>query len=132
MKPFREVLLTVLAIAGCLGGNPLRAEPIPVGLVTTTTGARPAVGYTICRGGIGIPGSDLTVNGTRIVIEASALLGSGSWVSAWNLLDVASAQRADNGDGTETIVVPFREDRLGQGRWFARERLIRVAGVAGP
>ena len=49
------------------------------------------------------------VNGGRIVIEVSETAGAGgSWVSPLEVLDVGNAVRELNGDGTETVVVPFR------------------------
>jgi hypothetical protein len=103
-----------------VGSNPTKADPAPVGMRTTDLGSRHAVSYQACAGGIGVPGSNHVVNGTRIEIEVSPSMELGSWRPAVDLLDVAAAERRDNGDGTETVVIPLRSPA---GLFFARQRM---------
>lgn len=113
-------------LEAALGGHPMRADPTPVGMRATMLGARHAVSYLACSGGSGVPGSDHVVNGTRIVTEVSSSLGSGSWEPAVKLLDVADAVRIDNGDGTETVVIPLRTPAGSGSPVFVREYLSRL------
>lgn len=115
-------------LEAALGGHPLWAEPTPVGMRTTLLGNRHAVSYLACTGGSGVPGSDHVVNGTRIVTEVSSSLVGGSWGPAVGLLEVAEAVRIDNGDGTETVVIPLRVPAGSGSPVFVRERLSRMTG----
>ncbi|MDG2122433.1 MAG: exo-alpha-sialidase [Verrucomicrobiales bacterium] len=112
-------------VEAVMGGYPLRANRVPVGLQIGDVEGSRAVSYRACAGGTGVVGLDHVVNGGRIVIEVSETLAPGSWVSPLEVLDVGNAERELNGDGTETVVVPFRAG-VGGSRVFVRERLERV------
>lgn len=112
-------------VEAMMGGNPLRADRLPLGLEIGAAGGSRAVSYVSAAGGTGVPGLNHVVNGGRILIEVSETLEPGSWSSPLEILDVGNAVREQNGDGTETVMVPFRAS-AGNARVYVRERLVKV------
>lgn len=113
-------------IEQALGTHPRRAESPAGRFVIEVAAGRPVIRYRLSAGALGVPGSDISVNGTRVTLEVSAAMAAAAWKAAPELLDLTAAQRTANDDGTETITVPFRADRLNQGPWFVRERFTRL------
>ncbi|MCB1095107.1 MAG: putative Ig domain-containing protein [Verrucomicrobiae bacterium] len=113
-------------IEAALGANPMRFDPAPPHLSAVTVGTEHAVAYTIGAGGIGVPGIDHVVNGARIYLEASTSLNPDSWSRTVENLDIAAAEKIDNGDGTETVVIPLRQGQLGATPLFIREHFTRA------
>lgn len=109
-----------------LGTHPRRVESPAERFAIEVAGGRPFIRYRLSSGALGVPGSDVSVNGTRVTLEVSSSMAPVLWKAAPELLDLAAAQRTTHDDGTETIIAPFRADRLNQGPWFVRERFTRL------
>jgi len=110
-------------LEAAVGSHPGKVDPAPVGMRTATLGGKHAVSYTVCAGGIGVPGSNHVVNGARIALEVSSSMEPDSWAPADELLKLVDAKRVANGDGTETVTIPLREL---PGPFYARELMSRA------
>ena len=83
-----------------------------------------AINYRQRSGGSGIPGINYQADGIQYVWEISSDMKSGSWKVITDAFEYIGNSRIDNGDGTESLAIRYKDPFGSAAKLFFRLRII--------